>query len=170
MKRLKAFLHLSALVVVIAIAFFFYSSAQAPAPDTTYYVVYVTDGDTITVLINGSPQAVRLIGIDTPEIPHKDKKGQCFGEEAKQVMETLVEEKNVQLVADPTQDDRDVYGRLLRYVLLEDGTSVNEYLVTEGYAREYTFILPYQEQGTFKQSQAAAKAEKRGLWRECYPA
>lgn len=170
MRRLKPLLHVSALAVVLVIAFFFYSAAQAPAPDSSYYVVYVTDGDTINVLVDGTPQSVRLIGIDAPELSHNEKKGQCFGEEAQEAITALVEKKNVSLVADPTQDDRDVYGRLLRYVIAEDGTKVNEYLVSEGYAREYTFIVPYQEQRVFKEAEVAAKEGKKGLWSECYPA
>lgn len=42
--------------------------AQAPVRTTPVRVVSVTDGDTIRVFMAGREEAVRLIGIDTPEV------------------------------------------------------------------------------------------------------
>ena len=39
---------------------------------------------------------------------------------------------------------RDRYGRLLAYVFLADGTSVNKLMITGGYGHEYTYKLPYK--------------------------
>ena len=38
-----------------------------------YRVKRVIDGDTICLLMNGRPEAVRLIGIDAPETVHPDR-------------------------------------------------------------------------------------------------
>jgi micrococcal nuclease len=53
---------------------------------------------------------------------------------------------------------------LLAYVFLEDGTNVNEYLIRNGYAYEYTYGVPYTYQTLFKEAQLEAQKEKRGLW------
>jgi micrococcal nuclease len=54
--------------------------ATALSPNAT--VVYVTDGDTIGVEVDGVEERVRLIGIDTPETKKPDTPVQCFGPEA----------------------------------------------------------------------------------------
>jgi endonuclease YncB( thermonuclease family) len=47
------------------------------------------------------------------------------------------------------------------------GLMVNEYMVREGFAREYTFRDPYVHQSEFKADQEAAKDAKKGLWGAC---
>ncbi|MFH1457112.1 MAG: hypothetical protein ABIF17_03280 [Patescibacteria group bacterium] len=37
------------------------------------YVLYVIDGDTIGVSINGTEQRVRLLGIDAPEVANEER-------------------------------------------------------------------------------------------------
>ena len=68
------------------------------------------------------------------------------------------------MVADDTQGDRDKYGRLLRYVFLEDGTNFDKLMIEEGYGHEYTYDIPYMFQSEFQQAEADAQANKRGLW------
>lgn len=126
-----------------------------------FKVVKVVDGDTIK-LENG--EAVRYIGIDTPETVHPSKPIQCFGKEASDKNKELVEGKVVKLEKDIT--DRDKYGRLLFYVWVGD-LFVNDYLVRQGYAYAYTYPpdVKYNEQ--FVQAQREAKENSRGLWAGC---
>ena len=43
-------------------------------------VTYVIDGDTVVVRLGSDePVHVRVIGIDTPEIAHYGRPGECFG-------------------------------------------------------------------------------------------
>lgn len=128
------------------------------------FVTKVIDGDTIDVSINGTKEKVRLIGIDTPEIVDPRKPVQCFGREASQKTKEVLLNQKVKLEADSTQDDRDRYRRLLRYVFLEDGTNINKYLIEQGYAYEYTYEEPYIYQSQFKEAQKIAQDSKRGLW------
>lgn len=128
---------------------------------TGYPVVSVADGDTITVDIAGTVERVRLIGIDSPEISGPVE---CFGPEAADFAKSLLTGTSVELAADPTQDDRDRYGRLLRYVQLPDGTDVNATLVAGGYAYEYTYDKPYARQGQYRDQEATARARTVGLW------
>ena len=126
-----------------------------------YPVLSVADGDTITVAIDGVDQRVRLIGIDAPELHNPEE---CFGQESAEYARAVLAGGMVQLVADPGQGDRDRYGRLLRYVLLPDGTNVNAALVASGYAYEYTYDDPYRYQDLFREDERSARSGAAGLW------
>lgn len=128
-------------------------------------VVRIVDGDTIVVLVNGVSEKIRLIGVDTPETVDPRKPVQCFGEEASTFMTTLLSNKQVRLENDPSQGDRDKYGRLLRYVFLADNTLVNKKLIEDGYGHEYTYRLPYQYQLDFKNAEKTARESQKGLWK-----
>lgn len=127
-------------------------------------VTRVVDGDTIVVLINDVSEKVRLIGVDTPETVDPRKTVQCFGKEASAFTKSLLLNKIVRLEADVSQGDRDKYGRLLRYVFLEDGTLVNKEIIAKGYGHEYTYRLPYKYQDEFKTAQRTARESQKGLW------
>ncbi|MCK5510516.1 thermonuclease family protein [Candidatus Parcubacteria bacterium] len=129
-----------------------------------YSVVKVVDGDTVAVNINGVKETLRLIGIDTPETVHPSKPVQCFGIEASNKAKELLNNKSVRLESDSTQSERDKYGRLLRYVFLEDGINFNKLMISEGYAFEYTYGTFYKYQNEFKQAEREARENKTGLW------
>lgn len=138
---------------------------HATVPTGNYFVTRVVDGDTIEVKDEaGKISKVRLIGIDTPETVDPRKAVQCFGKEASNRTKYLLMGQTVNLEADPTQDDLDKYGRMLRYVSLSDGTDVNLSLVRDGYAHEYTYRIPYQRQAAYKAAQIEAESAGRGLW------
>ena len=124
----------------------------------------VVDGDTIVVNLNGKSETVRLIGIDTPEIAHGNTKAECFGQEAKRKSGEILSGQLVRLEEDESQSNRDKYNRLLRYVFLADGTLVNQLLIEEGFAFEYTYDIPYKYQEEFKDAQVVAREEEIGLW------
>ena len=84
-------------------------------------VTKVIDGD--TVIADG--ESVRLLGIDTDE-----RGGPCY-KEAKERLEELVLDKDVQLESDT--EDKDRYGRYLRFIFL-DGRNIDLQLVGEGLA------------------------------------
>jgi endonuclease YncB( thermonuclease family) len=90
------------------------------------------DGDTIEVAIDGQEYKVRYIGIDTPESVDPRRPVECFGKEAADKNQELVEGKIVGLEKDVSETD--AFGRLLRYVWL-DGRLINARLVSAGYAR-----------------------------------
>jgi micrococcal nuclease len=68
------------------------------------------------------------------------------------------------LVASPNREDRDKYGRLLRYVELPDGTDLNLKMIRDGYAYEYTVGTPYSRQDAYRAAEASARSANRGLW------
>lgn len=131
-----------------------------------YNVIKVVDGDTIDVDMNGEKKRIRLIGINAPESVAPNQPIECFGKEASTYLHSLLTGKNIQLIADPSQSDQDKYGRLLRYVFLGN-IDINQQLLKEGYAKEYTYNnKAYQYQQEFRQSEAQAKIAKVGLWQE----
>ena len=130
-----------------------------------FVVERVVDGDTIVVAMNGDDETVRLLGMDTPETVDPRKPVQCFGPEASAETKSLLDGREVTLQSDPTQSDRDKYGRLLRYVFRDDGLFVDEFLVQQGFAREYTYFgVDYKYQIAFRADQSAARVAGLGLW------
>ncbi len=117
------------------------------------------DGDTIE-LEDG--EKVRYIGMNTPESVKVNSPIECFGKEASARNKELVDGKMVRLEKDVSDKDR--YGRLLRFVYLEDGTLVNDVLVKQGYARVSTFPPDVARAEQFKLSEREAHDGKRGLW------
>jgi micrococcal nuclease len=132
-------------------------------PADTFQVSRVIDGDTIVVNINGKNETIRLIGVNTPETVDPRKPVQCFGKEASNFVKNMLTGQSVRLQSDPTQSDRDKYGRLLRYVYLGD-VLVDEELISSGYGFEYTYDVPYMYQKEFKASEAYARGGQLGLW------
>lgn len=112
-----------------------------------YEVTKVVDGDTIQVRVDNSIESVRLIGIDSAEIEGKTKDE---GIKAKNFLVEMIGGQKIRLEKDKSQDDRDVYHRLLRYVFLEDGRMVNREMIRSDMAREYTFKIPYKYQREFR--------------------
>lgn len=129
-----------------------------------YLVTKVVDGDTIDVDIDGKISRLRLIGIDTPETVDPRKAVQCYGIEASNKAKETLLNKKVKLVSDPSQDDKDKYGRLLRFVYRDDGFFYNKWIIENGYAHEYTYVVPYKFQAEFKQAENYARENKLGLW------
>lgn len=108
----------------------------------------VIDGDTIEVKIGEIIESVRLIGIDAPEMEEKTQQKAII---SKNYLENLLLNKKIRLEKDETQNDRDIYQRLLRYVFLEDGTLINKKMIEANMADEYTFKIPYKYQTEFKE-------------------
>jgi len=141
------------------------SATTTSTPEQLFPVVRVIDGDTIVVLINGTDETVRLLGMDTSETVDPRKPVQCFGPEASLETKSLLDGREVSLQSDEAQSDRDKYGRLLRYVFRDDGLFVDEFLVKQGFAREYTYFgVAYKYQTAFRTDQVVARNAGLGLW------
>jgi micrococcal nuclease len=125
----------------------------------------VVDGDTADILVNGERWRVRMLGMDTPEVVAQDRPVECFGRQASARARQLLEGQTVYLERDASQDDRDRFGRYLRFVWFGDGRLFNMQMIAEGYAFEYTYrgnAHKYQRQ--FRSAQAEAQRTGRGLW------
>lgn len=131
-----------------------------------YYVSEVYDGDTIAVVMDGTIEKVRMIGVDTPETHKPNAPVQCYGEHASAATRTKLLYKSVRLEADATNDNRDRYDRLLRYVYTEDGLLWNQELIKKGEGFAY-ISFPFIHKTVFQASQFESAAAKRGLWSAC---
>ena len=131
---------------------------------TSAEVIRTVDGDTIEVKFpDGAIKKVRLIGIDTPETVDPRKPVECFGKEASAKMKELVNGKTVTLKR-KLNENRDGYGRLLRYVYVGD-LFVNAEMIKQGFAYAYTkypFDAALMEE--FRQYEKEARENKLGLW------
>jgi micrococcal nuclease len=142
-------------------------TAQQTQPGL-YKIHTFTDGDTISVIMNGSVEKIRFIGVDTPETHKPNTPVQCYGPAAAAYTKTIIGTKSVRLVSDSQTTDRDRYGRLLRYVFLPDGRMVNKLLIENGYGFYYPYF-PFTQSTEFAAAQATAQANNKGLWRNCSP-
>ena len=98
------------------------AEAEEPRAPKTHRVRSVTDGDT---LVLGNGDSVRLVGVDAPE------NGECGSERASRLLSRLTLGEQVTLTA--PVDDRDRYGRLLRYVDV-GGTDTANRMIGSGLA------------------------------------
>jgi micrococcal nuclease len=146
------------------------SSTDAIATATTTtnaFVVRDVDGDTIVARYDGQREDVkiRFLGINTPESVDPRKPVECFGHEASAHTKAMLEGKRIRLDPDPQADETDKYGRLLRNIVMEDGTDYNASLVRDGYAYAYLdFPLNKQRKVFLANLQKEAQAAQRGLW------
>ncbi len=147
-------------------------------------VVKVSDGDTITVELNGVNYKIRMIGVDTPESvhPNKSKNTQCGVIASDYTKSRLKIGMTVYLQKDVSETDR--YGRLLRYVWTSR-PSTNEPTETEirnamynaeltihGYAKASTYPPDVKYSELFSKFEREARDNNRGLWtgeHECTP-
>jgi len=130
-------------------------------------LVYVTDGDTIGVEIDGTEERIRLIGIDTPETKKPDTPIQCFGPEATAYTKSLLPE-GTRLHLERDVEARDAYGRLLAYVYRsDDGMFVNLQIISQGYARPLTIPPNVAHADEFIAAARKAEATDVGLWAGC---
>lgn len=129
--------------------------ALASAPACALDVIGIADGDTLTVLQDGRPARIRLANVDAPE------KRQGFGERSKQSLSELCYRKDAVLRVVST----DRYGRAVALVSC-GGVDVNRAQVERGLAWVYT---QYNQDPSLPALQAAAAAQRRGLWVDSNP-
>jgi micrococcal nuclease len=136
-------------------------SVRKVSADIWYKVSWVEDGDSI-VLQDG--RHVRYIGINSPEIQHKDRKAEPFGYKAKSINKKLVFDKEVRLEFD--REKKDHYGRTLAYVYLRNDLFLNAEMVSQG-AAYFLYIRPNTKYtAIFIKHQQDAMQAGRGLWQK----
>jgi endonuclease YncB( thermonuclease family) len=113
----------------------------------------VLDGDSLAVILDGERTEVRLLGINAPE------RGECYHQEAKQVLSDLIDDSEVFLSGEET----DRFGRTLAYVATGSGVDVNLELVVAGAALAISADHPRRIQ--FKDAEETAFGQQLGRWR-----
>ena len=139
--------------------------AQAGAFDVNGKVVYVDDGDTVVLLVDGQMQLkVRLSSIDAPESSHTNKQtgriGQPYSKNSGNFLASMVKEKLVR--ARCFEQDR--YGRNV-CELFVNGKSVNQEMVKQGWAWANVDAKGrYLRDKTLPSLEQSARASRSGLW------
>jgi endonuclease YncB( thermonuclease family) len=113
---------------------------------------FVPDGDTIYVDDGGVQRAVRIFGIDAPEV------GQSRFAESRDALRALL--KGHQLHVYPRNFDK--YGRIVADVVIQPNESVAEWMLQHGWAWwEYRFA---GDVDAFRDLQNLARGAGRGIW------
>ena len=120
----------------------------------------IVDGDTLH-LKDG--RKIRLLGINTPERAYHGKASQPFSKKATQLVKHLLRHnKRVGLSYDQQKKDR--YKRILAYVNLEDGRSIEQILLAKGFAQ--SLVIPPNDArvGCYRRIENKARLENLGIW------
>ena len=120
-------------------------------------VVRTIDGDTLIVDTKGKETKIRLAGIDAPEL-HQEG-----GPESFFFLTEMIDHQAVKVV----WDKKDLYGRTVGTVFNSSNMNINEAMVAHGQA---WFYVQYGSKfPQYREDERAARAEKKGLWRNENP-
>lgn len=148
-------------LTILAITF----ALSAPAFSQTIsgLVVYVADGDTLTVLdVDRRQHKIRLDEIDAPEIGHgRNRPGQPYGQNSSKALADMC----MQRQATVEVMDTDRYGRTVGRVNC-DGKDVNLAQVRTGMAWNYR---QYNRRPEIARAEQEARAARMGLWADSNP-
>lgn len=143
------------------------SAAKDPLDDLAVgehgRVVRVLDGD---ALVLDTGQSVRLVGIEAPAAPYRDREGDPGYEDAKRLLEDMVLGREVELRYGGLTRDR--YDRALAQVVTTDALGprlwLNAEMVKKGGARVRVYPDTAAANAPLLGFEAAARADRRGLW------
>jgi endonuclease YncB( thermonuclease family) len=124
-----------------------------------YNVKTVYDGDTV-VLEDG--RKIRLLGINTPEVQHKDKLADAGGEDARAWLTNKLQHARVRLEFDSEKTDK--YKRTLAHLFSDKKEHINLSLVKAGLATVsiYPPNLLYVKE--LLAAERKAEQDKLGIW------
>jgi endonuclease YncB( thermonuclease family) len=126
-------------------------SCRAGAASLTGRVVGISDGDTLTLLVDQETVRIRLAQIDAPEM------GQPYGKRSKQALSDLAFRRDARVQVIEVDD----YGRTVGEVYVGD-VHVNFEMVRRGHAWAYT---RYARSTEIIDLENLARSERLGLWR-----
>ena len=129
------------------------------------HVDAVLDGDTIVV----DGVHVRVIGVDTPEVAHRDSRAACGGDDAAAFVRRALLGQRVRLAIGVEPHDR--YGRTLAGVRVASGplagADLADTLADRGLARPLPIPPNDANAGDIARRVRAARAAGLGLWSAC---
>lgn len=125
-------------------------------------VVNVADGDTFTMLVGRTRERIRMASIDAPETGHgSGQPGQDHGQASRKALSGWIAGKTFTLRC----YEQDQYGRSVCDVPLDDGSTVNQKMVAEGWAwANRQGRDKYLRDAALPGLEARARAHELGLW------
>lgn len=128
-------------------------------------MVRALDGDTLSILVNGRKERVRLRGVDAPESIHKDpKRNVPMGKTATDWVRKRLEGLDVVLEFERAKPERDRHGSYVAYVRLPDGALVNLELVERGLSPFAAGFGPGRHAAEFQAAEKRARDAGLGIW------
>lgn len=140
----------------LIIAAFFLASIASAAEVLNGEVIGISDGDSLTVLVDRKPIKVRLAEIDAPESK------QPFGTRSRQSLAAICHRKPAQV----TWQTRDRYKRIIGYVQCA-GIDANAHQVRSGMA--WVFDRYSSPDSPLYKLQDQARKAGKGLWADAHP-
>ena len=150
--------------------------AQVQAGDETYAVKALEDGDTLVVMVNGEALRIQLLAVDAPEDTTNPKLQRDLertglqetsllnlGKQATAHLQQLVGEGEVILQGD--LDAKDRYGRVPMVVINQQGRSLNDAMLEDGYAMvSARTSAKASEVQRWQQMEQSAVSAGQGFW------
>jgi endonuclease YncB( thermonuclease family) len=149
------------LIVVLAIAASALVAPEVRAASLFGRVVEVNSGDVITVFNLNRPVRVKLLGVDAPEMD------QAFGDVARKHLFDLVYDQSVVVEYSGISADGSLGGRVLL-----NSTDIGAQMIRDGAAwfdLNNFSRLSETDREVYRQSEEAARSERRGLWQAEHP-
>lgn len=179
---MKVLLIISFLAAFCLIAGCSIDTGSSPDPDIPSGLPFratvtgTIDGDTLRISFpEGRTETVRILGIDTPEVPPRGNDPGTFdgitdpwllslwGEEAALYTHQRLDGQVVTIKSDRAAGTRDSYGRLLATLTLQDGSDYGEELLRQGLARVYTRET-FSLKDRYLAIQKEAMDARMGIW------
>lgn len=120
-------------------------------------VLYVSDGDTLTMDVEGQKEKIRFYGIDAPET------SQSGGLESKEFVLKRVRNKDIEVEV----TDVDRYNRKIGKIYYDNGVYLNEKIIRNGHAWWYQQYA--RRDMDLKDAEEYARSNKLGLWAKASP-
>lgn len=160
-----------AIVLAISMGSLYLQRQKTATEYVSAEIVYVIDGDTIIVLMDGREEKVRMIGIDAPEsVSATEEENTVYGEMSSEYTKANLQQgMKIYLTFD--QERTDIYGRTLAYIWLDkDFTDMNNLYQNQMVSAGYAIAVKYEPNILYWQVLEASMLEaitnKSGLWNE----
>ena len=132
-------------------------------PDLRVSVSYINDGDTLTLK---DDSRIRIIGINAPELGHKDKPDQPLAVQARARMHSYLQSGIALIVYDKERYDK--YGRVLAHVFDVQHNNVGAKLIREGLGFAVSIPPNLRYRKCYRAAERHAYRTRRGVWDEPY--
>ncbi|MCU0731862.1 MAG: thermonuclease family protein [Hyphomonas sp.] len=113
-------------------------------------------------------QSVRLVGIEAPAAPYRNREGDAGHEDAKRILEDMALGREVELRYGGLTRDR--YDRALAHVVTTDAPGprlwLNAEMVKKGAARVRVYPDTAAANAPLVELETKARADSRGLWKD----
>lgn len=159
LKYSKSFKIKKTLVFLIPLLLLFFASAGHPSEKQSMMVREALTGDSLR--LQGG-QILRYIGLQSPPLQSSVVLIREYGNNALLFNQSLVNGKKVWV--EWGSQIRDDQNRLLGYVFLGDGTSINKAILKAGHGKMVLTPPNTKYSGEFRRAELEARRERRGLW------